>query len=256
MPDKAPPMSLGPIPMENNSSLYDYKFDVAARTWQLWVDTIPALTIAPGSQFSDIIIPTKVRGARNERGNGRWMHATPPSVFFPYSHSPSPSPPPPLAQDSARYTFLLDLALQHDQPVLLVGPTGTGKSVYINQHLVQDLPKDKWTPVRGNTGRARMRRSGFAVDSEEKRGGGTCLSADSFPLTLACTHSLWHATPLASFRPTTQVFITMSARTTANMVQDQVDGRLDKRKKGVYGKQRRGTLAQCIPSLTVSLTQS
>ena len=63
-----------------------------------------------------------------------------------------------------RYTFLLDLALQHNQPLLMVGPTGTGKSVYMNRHLVQGLPKEKWTPI----------------------------------------------------------FITMSARTTANMVQDQV----------------------------------
>ena len=31
------------------------------------------------------------------------------------------------------------------------------------------------------------------------------------------------------------VFVTLSARTNANMVQEQVDGRLDKRRKGVYG---------------------
>ena len=54
---------------------------------------------------------------------------------------------------------------------------GTGKSTYINRHLVQGLPKDSWAPI----------------------------------------------------------FITFSARTTANMTQEQVDGRLDKRRKGVYG---------------------
>ncbi len=59
----------------------------------------------------------------------------------------------------------------------MVGPTGTGKSTYINRHLVSGLPKDRWTPM----------------------------------------------------------FVTFSARTTANMAQDQVDGRLDKRRKGVYG---------------------
>ena len=71
----------------------------------------------------------------------------------------------------------MDLALQHNQPLLMVGPTGTGKSTYINRHLVSGLPREKWTPI----------------------------------------------------------FITFSARTTANMAQDQVDGRLDKRRKGVYG---------------------
>ena len=35
-----------------------------------------------------------------------------------------------------RYTFLLDIALNHNQPMLMVGPTGTGKSVYINRYLV------------------------------------------------------------------------------------------------------------------------
>lgn len=77
-------------------------------SWVLWTDTLPKLDIPAGSQFSDIIIPTK---------------------------------------DSARYTFLLDTALQHGHPMLFVGPTGTGKSVYINRHLVSTLPKEQWIPV-------------------------------------------------------------------------------------------------------------
>lgn len=52
-----------------------------------------------------------------------------------------------------------------------VGPTGTGKSVYIGRHLVSTLPKEKWVPT----------------------------------------------------------FVTFSARTTANMTQDQVGGRKAKR---------------------------
>lgn len=46
-----------------------------------------------------------------------------------------------------RYTYLLDLALTHSQPLLMVGPTGTGKSVYITRHLLAGLPKETWTPV-------------------------------------------------------------------------------------------------------------
>ena len=61
--------------------------------------------------------------------------------------------------------------------MLMVGPTGTGKLVYINRYLVRDLPEDSWMPI----------------------------------------------------------FITFSARTSANMTQEQVDGRLDKRQKGVFG---------------------
>ncbi|KAL3142803.1 hypothetical protein ABBQ38_003102 [Trebouxia sp. C0009 RCD-2024] len=124
--------------MPSSSSVYNFTFNKDRAEWQAWSDTLPSATIPAGSDFSDIIVPT---------------------------------------QDSARYTFLLDTALRHAQPILFVGPTGTGKSTYINRHLVQGLPKESWAPI----------------------------------------------------------FLTFSARTTANMAQEQVDGRLDKRRKGVYG---------------------
>ena len=63
--------------------------------------------------------------------NGRWTGGC---VALP-TPPPLCARPPPLPV--CRYTYLLDLALQHDQSVLMVGPTGTGKSVYINRHLLQ-----------------------------------------------------------------------------------------------------------------------
>jgi len=120
------------------STVYDYVFNKKILAWQPWTDTIEETPIPDNAQFSQIIVPSK---------------------------------------DSARYTYLLDISLQHDFPLLMVGPTGTGKSVYINRHLVQGLPGDRWSPI----------------------------------------------------------FVTLSARTSANMTQEQIDGRLDKRKKGVYG---------------------
>lgn len=71
--------------MPEGSSVYSFTFNKDKAEWQSWSDTLAPAAIPPGSDFSDIIVPT---------------------------------------QDSARYTFLLDTALQHAQPILFVGPTG------------------------------------------------------------------------------------------------------------------------------------
>ena len=41
--------------------------------------------------------------------------------------------------DTVRYTFLLKQAIDHNYPLLFVGPTGTGKSCYTNQELTSVL---------------------------------------------------------------------------------------------------------------------
>ena len=71
--------------MPDSSSVYNFTFNKSRAEWQAWSDTLAPATIPAGSDFSDIIVPT---------------------------------------QDSARYTFLLDTALRHAQPIIFVGPTG------------------------------------------------------------------------------------------------------------------------------------
>lgn len=91
--------------------IYDYVFERDKNTggeWKLWVATIPTFSIPNKSKFSTITVPTI---------------------------------------DTARYTYLLDLLITHQKQVLVVGPTGTGKSVYINNKLLNGLPKKEYVPV-------------------------------------------------------------------------------------------------------------
>ena len=49
-------------------------------------------------------------------------------------------------KDSERYTFLPNLSERNNYPILFCGPTGTGKSMYLNRYLVS-LDKNAWTPI-------------------------------------------------------------------------------------------------------------
>nr|XP_020824636.1 dynein heavy chain 12, axonemal isoform X2 [Phascolarctos cinereus] len=48
--------------------------------------------------------------------------------------------------DTIRYTFLMDLCLTYEKPLLFVGPTGTGKSVYVKNKLMHHLNRDQYFP--------------------------------------------------------------------------------------------------------------
>jgi dynein heavy chain, axonemal len=76
-----------------------------------------------------------------------------------------------------RYNFLLERLVSHRRHMLFVGPTGTGKTVYVKRYLQQVMPQDKFNFMMMN----------------------------------------------------------FSAQTSANMTQDIIDGKLDKRKKGTFG---------------------
>uniref|UniRef100_A0A8D1FAU9 Dynein axonemal heavy chain 12 n=1 Tax=Sus scrofa TaxID=9823 RepID=A0A8D1FAU9_PIG len=52
--------------------------------------------------------------------------------------------------DTIRYTFLMDLSITYAKPLLFVGPTGTGKSVYVKDKLMNHLEKDLYFPFYVN----------------------------------------------------------------------------------------------------------
>ena len=79
--------------------------------------------------------------------------------------------------DTVRYTYLVDILLNHGHHCMVVGPTGTGKSVYVKKHLQYGMDPTKYSSMLCN----------------------------------------------------------FSAQTSANMTQDIIDGKLDKRRKGVFG---------------------
>jgi len=50
--------------------------------------------------------------------------------------------------DTIRYSYIQEHCIYNEIPTLFVGPTGTGKSVYINNVLLNTLPKEKFNIIQ------------------------------------------------------------------------------------------------------------
>eukprot|EP00981_Chlorochromonas_danica_P006662 scaffold1447_cov165-Ochromonas_danica.AAC.8 len=126
------------LPMPMKSDYYECLFMPEDSKWKTWTDLLPAFTIAADTQYSNIVVPNNY---------------------------------------TSQYNFMIQLLVPQRKHVLMCGPTGTGKSVYVYNTITSALPSDKFKPL--------------------------CLG--------------------------------FSAKTSANMTQDIIDGKLDKRRKGVFG---------------------
>ena len=98
-----------PTPVPDDGLVYDYIFITQGKgKWMKWISTIDTeMVIKRGQKLKDVLVPT---------------------------------------MDTARYMYMTDLAIKHRMSTLFVGPTGTGKSVYVKDKLMS-LPKDEFAPM-------------------------------------------------------------------------------------------------------------
>ena len=126
------------LALPSKGSIYDYMYDFHNNKYVLWNDTLKKQKIAPDASFGSIVIDTTT---------------------------------------TAMLTRLLGVLLTGGAPTLVVGPTGTGKSVFIKKVITKIMDQEVYKPI----------------------------------------------------------FLSYTAQTSGNDAQRIVDGKLDKRRKGVFG---------------------
>lgn len=94
-------------PLPTTGLVYDYCYQLSSHKWVPWMSTVSPYKVPATSSFADIVVPTA---------------------------------------DSVRNNYLLDELMSAGKHVLMVGGTGTGKTVNVTRYL-QSLSADAYIPI-------------------------------------------------------------------------------------------------------------
>ena len=100
------------IPESDKGLLYEYVFvtdnhNVKGK-WETWTSTIKKQVIPDDARPADLLIPTI---------------------------------------DTTRYSYLMKLLAANEKQICVVGPTGTGKSVYVKNLLLKEMDVERFIPL-------------------------------------------------------------------------------------------------------------
>ncbi|RKO93938.1 dynein heavy chain, N-terminal region 2-domain-containing protein, partial [Blyttiomyces helicus] len=122
------------IPFPDEGTVHDYAFDPTSRTWINWMSIAPEFAVNPRQNPSEIIVPTL---------------------------------------DTIRNTYLLHLLLHHGCHVLVTGPTGTGKTVTVQDKIMRGMDSSFMPIIFNFSARTSANQTQDLIDSKmEKRRKG------------------------------------------------------------------------------------
>ncbi|CAE7798107.1 DNAH7, partial [Symbiodinium necroappetens] len=116
--------------LPDRGSVFDYIVDLKQPGWTTWMDTVEAQTIPNSAQVQNIIVQTV---------------------------------------DNVRYRYILEHCIKHRIKLLFCGPTGTGKTVYMQQALMA-MPKETHMSIQiGFSAQTKCSQTQDLVDAKLER---------------------------------------------------------------------------------------